>query len=510
MVAVAAKEVAVIQQIGGGEGTVGKTLPDPLKVILQDGMGDPVEGALVAFRVAAGGGSLVPASALLTDAMGEASTSWRLGNKIDDAQIVAAFVPATSQPLLFEAEPKADVPVKIESNKTHFTRMTMGTSVLNAMWVTVRDQHGNPVEGAEINYAVQPNSGLTVSPGLGPNGIFFGSFFTNGDGLHVAMVTADPTSPTRDEFGAYLIAPWWVVGSLEGVAGSELYLIDVDMGPRQVTFSAQNASAPIGQPLPDPVTKRVLRWQRKDTFEDVLPVGNPDGLDDDNGDFRDEEFMPPYEQHGVPGVAIDFEVQREDGNDETAVGLAPTTISSMQQITDANGLASVDVTQMSDVGGVTPVIGKANQIPVEWLYNDGSVITQQVFTDGRKFAEATNLRATEVIVSLQLLDQGAGVDLSTLVAKLNGIEYFNGTTPPAVLPTWPEKLAGVYRRCAAEGAGRQHAGQLGVRRGVDPLLPVGAEAGQRPEHRRGRHRGQGRERPRPEGPQLQLPVRRER
>ncbi|MHC4990354.1 MAG: Ig-like domain-containing protein, partial [Planctomycetota bacterium] len=444
---IAATTAAVSQVDMNGDlqsGTVGQQLTNPLEIILRDTVGSPVGGGLVAFQVVSGGGSVsvnnpqVPYTfATTTDALtGSATATYTLGTDISDAQIVAAFVPGLLQPLLFEAIPQADVPNSIVSNRTNFNRMTLGTAVLNAMRVQVFDQYDNPVKDATVNYTAA--GGLLVEPGLGPGGVLFPDFKTDHTGLHVAMLIAleGSVDPTLNEFEERVLSVLNVDASVAGGSNpTENYVVDVDMGPSMVTSSVQNDGECIGQPLPNPVAKKVLRWQRDDTFEDA----NGDGDDDDNGDFRDEDYQDLTEK-GVRGVTIDLEVRREDGKDEASVGMTPTTIASTQIITDANGIGTVNVSRMGDVGGINFVVGRIEQIHVEWRFADGSLLDQRDFTNERKFGESTNLVAVPIVVTLDVTDSGSGIDFSTVKGSINGTSFFDGMSPPAVPPGFPEPM----------------------------------------------------------------------
>jgi hypothetical protein len=138
-------------------------------------------------------------------------------------------------------------------------------------------------------------------------------------------------------------------------------------------------------------------------------------------------------------VVVDFSVEREDGKREADFGLQPTRTAVPSATSDTSGYASSAVT-MGDVGGVSQVIGKTNGITVTWYFADGSVITSMSFIDGNRFAESTNLYAIPVIITTTVNDTGSGLDFSTLKAWLNGSLYFDGSTPPAVLPDFKDKL----------------------------------------------------------------------
>lgn len=406
-------------------GTVGQPLANPLEVVLQDSSGSPVVGGLVAFLVVGGDGSVAPFGALNTDAAGKAGTTFTLGTKTSDPQIVAAVVPGRAQPLLFEAIPEADAPAKVRSNRSNFNRLTLGTSVLNALQISVFDQFDNPVQGATVNYTGP--DGLSIDPGLGPNGELFTDFTTNPDGLHVAMVTADlDATPSVDEFGNQddenLASTYSITATVAGGGALSVdYSVDVDMGPTMVTASAQGAEALIGQSLPNPVVKQVLRFERVDG-------------DDDDDDFRNEDFSRVTEK-AVDGETVNFEVRREDGKKENAFGLQPTRTSATSVPTDANGFASVEVT-MGDVGGAVDVVGKMGLVVITWVFEGPEVVVAAF----ENITEASKLLAVPVVITVFLDDAGSGIDFRTVQASLNGTAFFNAASPPAVLPEFPEKL----------------------------------------------------------------------
>ena len=450
-VAATTTAIGVITMVGDQQsGTVGQALASPLQIIVQDDTGAPVASALVAFQVVGGGGSVAPAGAQMTDAAGSASTTFTLGPKTSDAHIVAAFMPNQSQPLLFEATPLAGTPSKVTSNKSNFAKLALGTARLNAMQIVVTDIFDNPVPGATVSYA-SPDGALRVDPGLGPGGVFFTDFQTNAAGLHVAMVTATTSlTPTIDEFGTKadpnLAGTYSITATVSpGSPPATTFNVDVDMGPSMVTASGQNVDVLIGQPLGAPIVKRVFRYQRRDMFED----SDGDGDDDDNGDFRDETF-DIVDLFGIAGVTIDLEVSREDGEKEADFSLTPSAVDPMQVATDAAGHGTVNFTA-GDVGGVNDVVGKIGSIDVTWFFADGSILDQVTFVSGRNFAESTNVIVRPVVITIELTDDGAGIDLATLEATLNGTAFLSGSAPPAVFPTFPEKLEMIVGGKSLEG-----------------------------------------------------------
>jgi len=299
--------------------------------------------------------------------------------------------------------------------------------VLNALSIDVLDQYDNPIEGATVTYTAP--AGVTVAPGLGEDGVFYSNFRTRRNGRHIAMVsTAGTTVPTIDEFGgrtdANLAHTYMITASVPGTAVQD-YTVDVDMGPSIVTNSAQSDSALIGQPLTHPVQKIVLRWER---------VDGPDV----DFDFRNETFVQKV-QKSVPGVTVKFKVRRGDGKSEASVGLTPTSTAAPSVVTGAQGIASVGTT-MGDVGGVQNVIGEADRIPVDFVFANGTPMQHVNFTDGKKFGEATVVRAIPVVITVTVSDTAAGVDFATVRSSLNGTTFFNGAAAQNAALVFPETL----------------------------------------------------------------------
>jgi hypothetical protein len=422
---------------GPAVGIVGQYLTnpfDPLKVTVLDIANNPVEYAMVFFDAVSGGGSVVQDLLPMTDANGEVKAKFKLGTSISDPQIVAAFVPGRTLPLLCEVKAKADIPDRVISNISNFDRITLGTAALNAIRINVYDRFGNPVEGANITYSTPADApGIRIEPGLGPDGKFFTNPpKTNKDGLHVAMVSVLPSViPTIDEFtsdstpglqSTYVISTA-VTGGINTLY--QVYFLDVDMGPHMVTASQQNDSALISQRLTNPVKKKVFRYERLDT--------------NGSGDFRDDNFSRVVEKR-IPNVRVYFSASREDGRSESTAVLQKTRPDSISADTDASGIATMGVT-MGDVGGVNSLKGQIISIPVTWYYANGTVMLSDSFSSENLFAELTNLIAIPVIITLTFSDTGSGLDFATLNGTLNSFEFFNGLTPPlGSLPVFPEKM----------------------------------------------------------------------
>ncbi|MGH7893979.1 MAG: IPT/TIG domain-containing protein, partial [Candidatus Binatia bacterium] len=411
-------------------GLVDALLPAPIAVVLRTDTGTPVSGAAVEFKVVSGGGIVTPTGAHLSDAAGRVAVTWKLGKLVATPQIVAAAVPGRSRPLLFEAMPEPGAPAKLVADKTNFTRVTLGTNILNALFVRVLDAFGNPVPNTTVTYLAP--GGLTVRPGVGPDGIVFPDFKTNDKGLHVAavgviMTAALPGSgcsdlladiaPTIDEFGAHRLAPYPITASAPGA--SHTYQVDVDMGPRLTFAEGAVLDGPMGASRP-----LALGLQRTERFD----KGS-------NNDFRPDPF-DCFTNVPVPNQLVHLFAHRFDGNDETSVGLMPTRGQPNDATTNVTGTASFAVT-LGDVPGTAVVGGIITKVHVVFTR------AQNVSAD---FEDPSQLSTGLITVvqgprlSVDLMDHGSGIDLKTVVATLNGTAFFDGAAPPGIPSTFPDRL----------------------------------------------------------------------
>jgi hypothetical protein len=428
--AVSTKIAAVTMRGDQQHGRVGQPLANRLEVVLLGPTSAPVPNALVKFQVIAGGGTISPATPQTSNAAGTAGVTFTLGHQTSARQIVAAFVRGRSKPLLFEAIPEPGAPQKVESNKSTFHRLTVGATILNATFVRVLDQFGNPVPNLEVTY--QKPDGITVAPGVGPDGAVFPDFRTNADGLHVAALgvpthfvgtgefAADVT-PTINELGARTGSNHFTVTAhVAGTSLTQAFAVDVDMGPRLLADGLMSVAGPMGTALGTPVAMRLVRIQR-------VPRGD--------GDFRNDDFARLLST-GVNNAVVHLDVRRRDGLDETSVGLNATRAPFTDTVTDANGGVSFPLT-LGDVSGLVDVIGRINKVLV--TFPSGGNQTVQ-FDDPSSLSQATLVRVQGPRVVVDLTDSGSGVDLSSVVAKLNGKAFFDGANPPLVLPFFPDRL----------------------------------------------------------------------
>ena len=376
------------QDCGGNGCPVGQELPAPYKLRFLDAVGQPVPGVLVKFTVVSGEGGLVSNSVNVAEltrtsgANGEVSVTHSLGNIVFNKstgvripQIIAATGTNPGAELwLFESIATAGVPAVIESLKTNNLRMTMGTSVLNALHIKVTDSFGNPVPDQEITTST---TGQLVV-GEFDLGSVIPEVRTNENGEFIGAVTAvfaqfnlDPriVAPTLDEFGARILddftprEPYEINFTVPGVAGGVKYIVDVDMGPRLIAIGSLLDGTPVGaepntpqwvgKALTQPVIMQTIRYRRKDSC-----VRDAFDNDFDAGDWRDEAHVLLNIVRIVQDdYAMDFYSERADGNIDdsnlSATAVAVPAYDPNGSVDAINGYARVNVQLGSVKGKVT-------------------------------------------------------------------------------------------------------------------------------------------------------------
>jgi hypothetical protein len=139
-------------------GTAGGAVGNPPSVLVKDQSGSPLAGATVTFSVVSGGG-LVSTPTVTTDANGVATVgTWTLGQTAGSNTLSASSGSAT--PITFTATgsagPAASL-TKVPAGDNQTTRAGFIVDIAPA--VIVKDQYGNPVSGAIVNYAVASGGG---------------------------------------------------------------------------------------------------------------------------------------------------------------------------------------------------------------------------------------------------------------------------------------------------------------------------------------------------------------
>jgi hypothetical protein len=221
-------------------GTVGQELAQPLVVQVLDEDGKPVRDQLVNFRVTRGGGTVFAGSSL-TNREGIAQERWTLGTVADSQRVEARAVdPETGSALVlatFRAVGTAAGAAGISAVQPTMSGQP-GTPMADSAAALVRDQHGNPVPGVMVNWAVTSGGG-SVSPA---------SSASNAQGVARARWT----------LGGSVVAPQ----TLRASAGASMNATitataAVGAGTTLATVSGGGQTSPAGTPFPQPLVAEV-------------------------------------------------------------------------------------------------------------------------------------------------------------------------------------------------------------------------------------------------------------
>jgi hypothetical protein len=159
----------------GQRGTVGAPLPKPLvvRVVASDNAG--VAGRRVAFAAVGTGAALrLDPDTALTNAQGDASTTWVLGTQAGEYRVEAHLVAtgAAPDPVSFSAEAVAGPPDTLAGASPLNRAGRRGLELSDPLVVRVADRFGNPVESATVTWAITAGDGeLSAAQGMtGPDG----------------------------------------------------------------------------------------------------------------------------------------------------------------------------------------------------------------------------------------------------------------------------------------------------------------------------------------------------
>jgi hypothetical protein len=150
----------------GQQGTVGQELPEPL-VVMVEADGTPIAGHQVAFILAGAPatGRLDPDRAV-TGSDGRATARWVLGPEPGRHEVEARLVVSEPTPppaAVFEASAVAGTPDTVRAISPVSQPGRIGQPAPENPVVLVVDRFGNPVGGAEVNWAVTAGGGSTDS-----------------------------------------------------------------------------------------------------------------------------------------------------------------------------------------------------------------------------------------------------------------------------------------------------------------------------------------------------------
>lgn len=142
-------------------GRVASALGQPLTVNVKDQFGYPVVGAKVTWAAANLSGTVV-ANADTTDATGNATATWTLGQAAI-AQAATATVGSLS-PITFTATATPDTSRAITISAGAGQSAAAGVSLDTQLQVTVADKYGNPISNEVVFFNDSLSSGSTVNP----------------------------------------------------------------------------------------------------------------------------------------------------------------------------------------------------------------------------------------------------------------------------------------------------------------------------------------------------------
>ncbi|MEO8334150.1 MAG: fibronectin type III domain-containing protein [bacterium] len=147
---------AQVQKTSGDQTTATAGSQVPLVVVVVDQFGNPAVGIAVSWQVAAGGGSVTPATSL-SDASGRAQAQWTLGVAGDNR--VNASV-STSVAAMFTAT-ATQAPVSSVTIALHAPTIVLGQQL--TLVTTVRDAAGNELTDRSVSFQSANTAVATVS-----------------------------------------------------------------------------------------------------------------------------------------------------------------------------------------------------------------------------------------------------------------------------------------------------------------------------------------------------------
>ena len=136
---------------------IGGTLANPFVAEVRDEIGNVIEGVTVNFSVTAGGGTL-SASSDTTDANGQAETTLTVGAGTG-TNIVQASVSVIPDTVQFTASAIAQAPSSLHKISGDNQSVVINGTLANPFVVEVRDQIGNTISDAFVNFAITQGDG---------------------------------------------------------------------------------------------------------------------------------------------------------------------------------------------------------------------------------------------------------------------------------------------------------------------------------------------------------------
>ncbi len=138
--------------VSGGNtqtGTVGAALAQPLIVTVRDQSGNLLAGQTVTFATTSGG--TIGTTTVMTNAQGQAQTTYLLGNTAG-TQTVTARVAGVTTPATFTFTGNASAASQLAIISGNEQTGARGTALTAPFTIEARDQFGNPVQNATITW----------------------------------------------------------------------------------------------------------------------------------------------------------------------------------------------------------------------------------------------------------------------------------------------------------------------------------------------------------------------
>ena len=191
----------LIDSGNGQSAPVNSAVPKVPVVRVLDAFSNPVAGVPVTFAIVSGGGTVVPTTAVATDANGRARvSSWTLGTTVGLDSLSATAGPLPSSPVYFAATALAGAPAHIQKTQGDSQTVTVGTSVPAVPAVKVTDQFGNLVANTTVTFSVAAGGGsvtgatpTTNAAGVASVGSWTIGTTTSGTQRLRAAIAADST-----------------------------------------------------------------------------------------------------------------------------------------------------------------------------------------------------------------------------------------------------------------------------------------------------------------------------
>ena len=144
----------------GQSGTVGTQLASAISVHVSDQNGNAMKGAVVTWAVVGSGGS-VDSTTSHTDANGNATTHWTLGNAVGTALLNASI--ANGAVVSITANAVAGLGASLTKVSGDNQTVTGVGTVSAPMVVQLKDVLGNPVSGATITWSSASGGALSAN-----------------------------------------------------------------------------------------------------------------------------------------------------------------------------------------------------------------------------------------------------------------------------------------------------------------------------------------------------------